>query len=110
MRDARVELEQRLLFVVDRDDHAEQRELPRVVALVGHRRHHGAVLRDRALPAPSSRARARIVEILRFAAVGAAQNLLNVGLFAVGVASGLPYLLAAILAGAVALGASFIAN
>jgi putative flippase GtrA len=42
--------------------------------------------------------------------VGAAQNLLNIGMFAVGVACGLPYLLAAIVAGAVALGASFIAN
>lgn len=52
----------------------------------------------------------RLLEIVRFGAVGAAQNLLNLAVFALGVATGVPYLAAAVAAGGIALAASYVAN
>lgn len=52
----------------------------------------------------------RVRDIVRFGVVGTAQNLLNVAVFAALVAGGTPYLLAAVVAAAVAMVASFFAN
>ena len=54
--------------------------------------------------------RSRLVEAARFGAVGAAQNLLNIAVFALLVAVGVGYLAAAVVAAVVALLASFLAN
>jgi putative flippase GtrA len=49
-------------------------------------------------------------EAVRFATVGVAQNGLNLAVFALATAAGIPYAPAAVLAGLVALVASFLAN
>jgi putative flippase GtrA len=49
-------------------------------------------------------------EAVRFGTVGVLQNGLNVGVFALATAAGVPYRPAAVLAGALALVASFLAN
>jgi putative flippase GtrA len=51
-----------------------------------------------------------IREAIRFATVGVLQNALNVAVFALATAAGVHYRLAAVLAGLVALVASFLAN
>jgi putative flippase GtrA len=51
-----------------------------------------------------------IREFARFAVVGGAQNGLNLGVFALGIAGGVPYILASILAATVALSVSFVLN
>ena len=49
-------------------------------------------------------------EFVRFAVVGTAQNGLNLAVFALAIAGGVPYILASVLAAAVALSVSFVLN
>jgi putative flippase GtrA len=60
-----------------------------------------------ALPAART---AHLYQFIRFAAVGVLQNGVNLGIFALAIAAGVPYLAGSVLAAAVALSVSFFLN
>ncbi len=59
---------------------------------------------------PGSAQQPTLREFARYATVGAAQNGLNLSVFAIGIAGGVPYLLASVLAALAALSLSFALN